>query len=599
MNVLTLRQAAIFFVVCLLGVMITLAILSTKGDSPINDEIAHIPAGYSYLTQQDYRLNPEHPPLIKDLAAFPLLFLNLNFPEEHPSWKDAVNGQWAFGSIFLYHSGNDPDQILFWARMPMLLILVALGLFIFYWARRLGGTGVGLFVLILFAFSPNFLAHGRLVTTDVAATLGMLVATYYFLQFLLNPFSLRRVMFTGISLGIALLLKFSTVILIPFFVLLALVYFLIQSQQRRRDLVVRYVLSSFAIGLIVMILIGTVYQFHVMNYPAERQLRDSQDILAAYYNVDPQDISFEIAENPFMRPYGHYLLGLLRTIARAQMRSIEYFLGETGPTGWWYYFPILYLLKVPIAFHVMGSIALIAVFFHAKKRHLDLTKEKFRRWMRRYFVELAMICFILLYSAIAISSPMNLGLRHLLPIFPFLYILVALGIKKWIRGISFPSLHIKFMLLAFLLGWYVFSSLYVFPHYLSYYNELAGGTSNGYKISGHPNYDWGQDLKRLGTWVDSQGIQSIYVDFFGRAEPEYYFKDKYIPWRGSSWWELYQIGTDSPEDFPRGNYLAVSATFLPAGKWTNNPSMERDYAWLDDYEPIVRVGSSIFVYYIE
>ena len=89
------------------------------------------------------------------------------------------------------------------------------------------------------------------------------------------------------------------------------------------------------------------------------------------------------------------------------------------------------------------------------------------------------------------------------------------------------------------------------------------------------------------------------MDFFGRAEPEYYLKDKYIPWRGSSWWELYQIETDSPEDFPRGNYLAVSATFLPAGKWTNNPSMERDYAWLDDYEPIVRVGSSIFVYYIE
>jgi len=599
MNVRALRGATLLLVVCMLGVMITLAILSAKGDSPINDEIAHIPAGYSYLTQQDYRLNPEHPPLIKDLAALPLLFLDLNFPKEHPSWKDAINGQWTLGPIFLYHSGNDADQILFWARIPMLFVLVGLGLFLFYWTRRLAGTGAALFVLILFAFSPNFLANGRLVTTDVGATVGMFVSTYFFLKLLLNPFSLRNLILTGIFFGIALLLKFSAVMLIPFFVLLAFAYFLLQPLQERGKLIVRYILSGITIGLIAMILIGIVYQFHVVNYPAERQLRDSQEILAAFYSSDPQDVNFEIAENPIVRPYAHYLLGLLRTMARAQMSSIQYFLGEVGPTGHWYYFPIVYLLKVPLAFHIMGGIALIAAFFQAKKRFFGFSRENFRQWLNHYFIEFSIVSFILFYSAIAVLSPMNLGLRHLLPIFPFLYILVALGIKKWVQEISFPFFKVKIGILILLIGWYIFSSISVFPHYLSYYNELAGGTANGYKISGHPNYDWGQDLKRLGEWVDSRDIQSIYVDVYGRAEISYYLQDKSILWRGSSWWELYGVEIDDFENFPKGNYLAISTTFLSAGEWTNSPSKKRDYAWLDKHKLVGRAGTSIFIYYIE
>ncbi|PWH09900.1 hypothetical protein DEJ39_09090, partial [Bacteroidetes bacterium SCGC AAA795-G10] len=82
-----------------------------RGISATMDEQAHIPAGYSYLSQRDFRINPEHPPLIKSLSAIPLLFLNLNFPKEHPSWTSQVNGQWWFGSQFLYHSNNNPDQV--------------------------------------------------------------------------------------------------------------------------------------------------------------------------------------------------------------------------------------------------------------------------------------------------------------------------------------------------------------------------------------------------------------------------------------------------------------------------------------------------------
>ncbi|GAI57384.1 unnamed protein product, partial [marine sediment metagenome] len=167
------------------------------------DEVAHLPAGYSYLTQKDMRLNPEHPPLIKDLAAFPLLFIKgINFPSEIKDWKEDINGQWGFGYYFLYGAGNPADIMIFWGRIPMVLILILLGFYIFKWARELFGPKVALLALFLFSFSPTFFAHGRLVTTDVGAAAGVFIATYYFLGALKNP-SKRSIIFAGIAFGLA------------------------------------------------------------------------------------------------------------------------------------------------------------------------------------------------------------------------------------------------------------------------------------------------------------------------------------------------------------------------------------------------------------
>src|SRR3989338_6477717 len=126
----------------ILGMMFVLMFFSSVGESAIMDELAHIPAGYSYLTQKDYRLNPEHPPLAKDLAAFPLLFLNLNFPTGAKAWSEDINGQWDMGRIFLYESGNNPDEILFWSRLPMMLLTLFFGCLIFSFSRKIDGVQV-------------------------------------------------------------------------------------------------------------------------------------------------------------------------------------------------------------------------------------------------------------------------------------------------------------------------------------------------------------------------------------------------------------------------------------------------------------------------
>ena len=133
------------------------AIFSMKDDSLTMDEMAHLPAGFSYLTQKDMRLNPEHPPLIKDLAAIPLLFIkNIKFPSEIDAWQKDINGQWDFGFRFLYETGNPADKMIFWGRIPMILILILLGFYIFKWTKELYGNRAALIALFLFSFSPTF-----------------------------------------------------------------------------------------------------------------------------------------------------------------------------------------------------------------------------------------------------------------------------------------------------------------------------------------------------------------------------------------------------------------------------------------------------------
>jgi predicted membrane-bound dolichyl-phosphate-mannose-protein mannosyltransferase len=192
-----------------------LMLTSIREDSITTDEAPHITSGYSYLKLQDFRLNPEHPPLIKDLAAIPLLFLNLNFPKDHPAWTSMVNAQWDLAPQFLYRSGNDPDKIIFWGRILPILITLLFGWFVFKWARELYGAKWALFALTLFAFSPTILAHGRLVTTDVPAAAAFFVSIYYFIKLLKNP-SKKNLIIAGVVFAIAQLTKFSLVLLIGF-----------------------------------------------------------------------------------------------------------------------------------------------------------------------------------------------------------------------------------------------------------------------------------------------------------------------------------------------------------------------------------------------
>ena len=270
-----------------------------------------------------------------------------------------------------------------------------------------------------------------------------------------------------------------------------------------------------------------------------------------------------------------------------------YFMGMVSAAGWWYYFPVVYFLKLPLAFHFLTIMALLGAISLIKKPFYTEPLQKLKKWVSNHFTEFSMMIFLIIYWLASMTGNLNIGVRHILPSFPFVYILVCLAIKNRIEVIKKTNLKkMAVFLVSVLLGFYVISSITSFPYYLSYFNEISGGVKNGYKYVVDSNYDWGQDLKRLTKFVEQNKIEKIYIDYFGGSNPKYYLKEKCEYWQG----------TKSSDEFPKNNYLAVSATLLQGGR--GNPALNFDqptnyYLWLNKYQPITRIGTSIFVYYID
>jgi 4-amino-4-deoxy-L-arabinose transferase-like glycosyltransferase len=577
--------------ICLLIFAFFMAVFSMKNDSLTMDELAHLPAGYSYLTQKDMRLNPEHPPLVKDLSAIPLLFIkNIHFPKETKSWKEDVNGQWDFGNKFLFHSGNPAHKMIFWARIPMILILLLLGFYIFKWARELFGNKAGLLALFLFSFSPTLLAHGRLVTTDVGATAGIFIATYYFVKFLKNS-SKKNLIIAGIAFGLAELAKFSTILLFPLFGLLVIFWSWKKSTDFKNFLKIfrKYFLLTALVAIIAYVLVWAVYLYHTWNYPTQRQARDVQFILSSFDSRPLANMVVWMADKPVLRPAAQYLLGVFMVLQRAVGGNTTYFLGQVSAAGWKTYFPIVYVIKQPLAFIILLIITLLYSTWLIKKPFWQEPLKRFKNWLVFHFAEFSMLLAVAIYWSVSLKSNLNIGVRHLLPVFPFTILLVSGVTTKWI--FSQPLSKVKQFLIAGLIIWQAVSVVSVFPHFLAYSNELTGGPSQTYLYTVDSNLDWGQDLKRLKEWADKKGIKKIYVDYFGGSDVKYYLGNKFSPWWSAR----------NPKELPKGSYLAVSATFLQGGRGEPAPGFNQPtgyYNWLYQYKPIAKIGYSIFVYHI-
>jgi hypothetical protein len=418
--------------VLLLLFMLIVAVLSMKGDSLTMDELAHIPAGYGYMHEKDYRLNPEHPPLLKDLAAIPLLFMNLNFDKEFGAWKDDVNGQWTMGWKFIFDSGNDTEKMIFWSRIPMILILLILGIYIFRWAKELFGPKPALFALFLFSFSPTFIAHGRYVATDVGAVAAFFIATYYFIKWLQKS-TKKNLILAGIAFGIAQLIKFSLFLLVPFFGLLLLIWIFIKWRDGKRNLFKLFI--AYSLKFIVILVIGylvifPLYQYHVLNYPLEKQVSDTEYLLASHSVRPLANIITWMADKPILRVYGQYLLGLIMVFQRAAGGNTTFFLGEVSNVAWPQYFPVVYAIKTPLALHILTIIALLFFAWQIKKPFWKKILARIIEATKSHFPEIAMLIFLAVYWALSIKSNLNIGVRHVLPTFPFVYILISGQIKR-------------------------------------------------------------------------------------------------------------------------------------------------------------------------
>jgi hypothetical protein len=587
------KLAPILAIACVL-LMLILATISQSQESAIMDEVAHIPAGYSYLTQKDMRLNPEHPPLLKDLSAIPALFNSkINFPKDLKSWTSEVNSQWDFGFNFLYNSGNNADKIIFWSRIPMLLLLILLGFFIYRWTKELYGKIPALFATFLFAFSPTFLAHGRYVTTDIGAAFAFFFASYFFIKWLKNQTG-KNLFWAGITFGIAQMIKFSLILLIPYFGILLLIWIYIRWRENRQFWKTFFKQMGLFLVILVIgyLLVYPVYMFHVANYPPEKQMSDTQ-FLASQFPFKPAgNAVIWMSKQPVLRPYAQYSLGLFMVFQRATGGNTTFFLGDVTNQGWKSYFPIVYAIKEPLALHIFTIIALLLLAACGTKEAWKKIFASLSRFVKNNFTEIAMLIFLAIYWGASITSNLNIGIRHILPTFPFVYVLVSGQMKRLFEKIKNKKslVIVSWSLGIVLIIWYAFSSLSSFPYYLTHFNELVGGAKNGYIYVTDSNLDWGQDLKRLAKWVDENGIQKIKVDYFGGATVSYYLKEKYEEWHA-----------EYDPAKAKGSWLAISATFLQQNRATPTkgfPFQTNKYLWLEAYKPVTVIGNSIFVYYI-
>jgi len=572
-----------------------LAVGSMWYDSSVRDEMPHIVAGYSYLTKGDYRVNPEHPPLIKELAASPLLFMDVYFPSEDPSWRDRVNDQWDLGGKFLYRYGNDADKMLFWGRIMMVGVFL-LGAWVLYrfTEKITRKRELALIALVLFLFSPNLMAHGRFITTDMGATVFSLFALYAYYLYLEKP-TWKSYVWTGIVFSLALLAKFSTFLLIPTFLFIALVYGIGSYRKGKTATMIKGtgIQITKAIGIIAIgyLLVGLWYTPHIWNMPVDVQHRLIDDSIK---DSDLGHLGFNTLLNnmtdvTMLRPYAQYLLGFLMVSAHTTGGHMTYFFGQLG-THWNDYFIFAYILKEPIAAQILFYFAVLMLSIYAAMSLTRLVKgeeSKSKHWLRNNAVILGYAFLALLVFGMATANKLQLGIRYILPVFPFLYLFIAIMIgefskqldKKKKIGLYYTNVGIVIALLI----WFIGTNVMTFPSYLPYFNEFIGGSQNGWKYMVDSNVDWGQDLIRLKQFMDKNNIPLVKVDYFGGGDLDYYLGNRYEYW-----------GFDKK---PASGWFALSASAI---QWNTLNSPEKgNYHWLtDNYEPVEFVGNSILIYHV-
>ncbi len=543
-------------------------------DSQTTDEGAHLAAGLSYWRTGDWRLNPEHPALVKLLAAAPLLFSSRLQPTADPAlW--ANRDQWSIGRLLLYQQLTPPGETkiaLFLARLPIILIWLGLGLVVWRWAAARTSEWGGMLATVLYAFDPTLLGHGHLVTTDVAVAAGM-TATFWLATKLVNRPRWRMVIWLAVIFSLTQLTKFSALILWPLlFGLLAVVVVTAQTGWTwswwRRTLFITMAISA--------ITTWTVYGFEVQpanSDPRIAQLWSERDALASspeLTTMPPLIQSLTRATEPGSRlraqlesfarvpiPAYSYWRGIFALTSHNFWGHAAYLFGEQSSQGWWYYFPVAIAAKTPLP--VLGLGVVLLALAWPRRRQL---------WVPRHFLLIIPIIGYLVWS---LTSRINIGLRHVLPVYPLFYIAAA-SLITWING---RWAHWALWLTVASLPIIVWAA---WPNTIGYFNVLAGGTGGGHRILLDSNMDWNQDLWRLRDELQAAGNPPAMIALFGSVPVE--------------------VVLPRPNRIPTDNEVATAG--LPRGLVVISKgilySVDQPFHWLRKLSPSKTIGSSILMY---
>ncbi len=481
------------FVIALIAYPILLSRYA-RANSPTFDEGMHIAAGYRYWKCGDYGINPEHPPLLKLIAAIPLRNWQLDV-------YDSSCGSATTNNIHLIATGyrlmNGPlaDQILARARTAAMLFPLLLLVVIFFAARAWFGDLAAGCAVILTIFEPNLTAHGPLVATDMAVTATTLVSVFSADRYLRKP-TIWRLLLLGFALGLALSSK-HTAVFVPFILLLQFAgYFWFQRTSSQPPKIPHMLLAWSAACLIAVMFLWGTYQFRYSALPGRAQVFEIAKSLQNDGRADTLSGHAILTITRFHLLPESYVAGLLYVVENSVRAS--YIFGRRHDTGVWYYFPVTILIKTPLPLLLLALLALVTLALWRAGKH--------------ELVVVAVPTAVFLLSAV--SSKINLGVRHILPIYPFL-ILLAASAAAYYAGRSRTAAVLCGMLLFSQAASYAHS----YPNLISYANEAWGGQKELHRYLGDSNVDWGQSLYRVKDYAASHHITDCWIAWFGARTP--------------------------------------------------------------------------------
>jgi lipoprotein signal peptidase len=555
-------------VVFLLLVLEGQLLYSVKHESLSFDEGDHIFAGFMSLQHHDFGLNPEHPPLVKMVAAIPLLSLHLREPQlQNRYFKTEA---YLSGRDFIF--GNDYEQVIFRARMGASLFALLAALLAFLMAQEMFGTGAGFLALVLIVFEPNFLAHGALVTTDAGAAAALLASIYAFYRYVKSP-SWSRVLLLGLAAGFFFIVKHSAVMLPPMLLLLALTELWRRRPsggENRWHQAARLAGVLVIAGFIALGVMWACYGFRYAARPAGEQINPPlESTLGNLHPAEAKAVTL-LAHWKIFPESWLYGLADVRSVANTWP---SYIFGKIYAHGVWFYFPLAFVIKATLTTLILLLLIVYAV-----------ATGKLRGRREILFLSLPPA----LYFGVSMTSNLNIGVRHILLVFIFLLVLAGGAAWSLIRNDRrwvWP--------IALLVLFHIVSSLRAFPtSYIPYANELWGGPANIHKYLTDSTTDWGQQLKAVKRYIDERGITDCWFAY--TAEPLIPFHAYGIPCRTLPTPDTIWSGlkTETPPVITGPVFFShISLTFYESGSSILSP-----YREFMKLQPAAVIEDGVFVY---
>ncbi len=541
------QQPWILFVLLVLLLFAQLLDAATRLSATV-DEPFHITSGYEYLRTGNVRLFDEHAPVAKALFAWPLFFVpDLSPPE---TALDYASGNLIAVTQATLLAYRPLERVIVAPRVAAVLLTVLFAATIFRCAASFAGPTAGLLALALCISDPNFVAHGSLATTDMGATAFSFWALWAGMRWLQRP-SWRRWLLAALLLGLAQGVKLTALLLYP---ILGMGVLLDAATRRRRDARIPRSLLAYA-GMVGVSLL----------------------VLWAIYGFEVRSVAGVLGGIPL--PAASHIERWLRLQSNLAYGRESFLLGQNGMQGWIQYFPIAFLIKTPLPILILLCITLLRKAGHVLR--FTLHASRFTSYVSRF----TFYIFPFTYALASLTSPLNIGYRHLLPVLPFLYVGIASSEWRMANG-KYSSRLVLYGLLA----WLALGTLRIAPHDLAFFNELAGGPDNGWRFLADSNTDWGQTFKALAEYQITHKIEPLRLSAFTFYDPAAYGVDyvSVAPMTGAP--------PVLPRRFnPDAGVYAISATTLDGVPLPYPPTFD----WFRYREPFEKLGHAMFLYAVQ